>query len=316
MVEVEPNPSAWQSLAMRTSDWERDQILGYFEAQDFGTVIHLEKVASERAGGVSHDIWDVHCTDSRWWAVTNPLNAYSQEDFKSRDVVLTFHVGLTLRIAEQRHPPISDTAASLLPGSWRRWEQAVDALSSAQEAEDFQAVGVRLRECLVSFAAEVSGDDLVPEGDPAPKGADVVSWTNLLIDTLAAGSGARQLRSYLKKLVRETWDYVNWLTHAKNARHHDAEFGIAAVSHFLACCTAARLRWTAEGHRRCDQCGSYALATDQCQRCGWIDTDYEPPPREQLSKEEVEARLAEPCTPSSDISTLITVDDATRPNRD
>lgn len=301
---------------MRTSDWERDQILAYFEAQDFGAVAHLEKVATERAGGVSHDIWDVHCTDGRWWAVTNPLNAYSQEDFKSRDVVLTFHVGLTMRIAEQRQPPISEAAASLLPESWRRWEHAVDALTSAQEAEDFQAVGVRLRECLISFVAEVSSDDLVAEGASAPKGADVVGWTNLLIETLAAGSGGRQLRSYLRKLVRETWDYVNWLTHAKNARHHDAEFGVAAVSHFLACSTAARLRSAAEGHRRCAECGSYGLVADQCQRCGWVDPNYEPPAYERPSNEEIEAGLTEPCTPSSDISTLITVDDATRPSRD
>jgi hypothetical protein len=131
--------STWHSKEMRASSWEREEILRYFEAQDFGTVVHLEKVASERAGGVSHDIWDVHCADSRWWAVTNPLNAYSQDDFKSRDVVLTFHVGLAVRVSEQRQPPISDTAASLLPGAWRRWEQAVDALGSAQEAEDFQA---------------------------------------------------------------------------------------------------------------------------------------------------------------------------------
>lgn len=155
---------------MRTNDCEREEIRAYFEHQDFGAITHLEKVASERAGGVSHDIWDVHCGDARWWAVTNPLNAYSQEDFKSRDVVLTFHVGLMVRIAEQRRPPVNENAVGWLPGSWRRWQQAADALTTAQEAEDFQAVGVRLRECLVSLAAEVMIDDLVPESAPSPQG--------------------------------------------------------------------------------------------------------------------------------------------------
>ncbi len=297
---------------MRTNNWERDEIRGYFDAQDFGTITHLEKVASERAGGVSHDIWDVHCADGRWWAVTNPLNAYSQEDFKSRDVVLTFHVGLTVRIAEQRRPPVNEEAAGLLPGSWRRWQQAVDALPGTQEAEDFQAVGVRLRECLVSFAAEVANDDLLPEGEAPPKAADVVGWTNHLIDALAPGPGAKHWRSYLRKLTRETWDYVNWLTHAKNARFEDAEFGVAAVEHFLACATATFLRAAKESHRRCPQCGSYALSAERCRQCGWVDANYEPPPYEPLSEEELEERLAEPCTPSSDISTLITVDDTIR----
>jgi hypothetical protein len=171
---------------------------------------------------------------------------------------------------------------------------------------------MRLRECLIAFAEEVSSDDLVPGGAEAPKAADVVAWANLLIEALATGSRAKQLRSYLRKLTRETWDYVNWLTHAKSAAHYDAEIGVAAVSHLLATCTAARLRWAREGHRRCGQCGSYGMSGERCQRCGWLDPGYQAPPHHELSDEELAARLTEPCTPTSDIATLITVDDAIR----
>jgi hypothetical protein len=130
---------------MRASPWERDDVRGYFESQlPDDPVVHLEKVATERVAGVLHDIWDVHCTNGRWWALTSPLNYYSQADFKSRDVVLTFHVGLAVRLGSERDVPITNGAAALLPGAWRRWEQAVDALNTASEAEDFQAVGVRL----------------------------------------------------------------------------------------------------------------------------------------------------------------------------
>jgi hypothetical protein len=256
-----------------------------------------------------HDIWDVHCSGRRWWAVTNPLNAYSQDDFKSRDVVLTFHIGLAIRVASQGDVPITDSAAGLLPGAWRRWEQAVEALGTAREAEDFQAVGVRLRECLVSFVSEIANDDLVPQGATAPKGADVVGWSSLLADHLAQGPSAERLRSYLKKMTKETLDFVNWLTHAKNAGNYDAEIGTAAVSHLLATVTAARLRWNQRGYRRCEECGSYSLAAAQCQRCGWVDPNYEQPPVEELREEDLASRLAEPCTPSSDISTFSTLDD-------
>jgi ribosomal protein S14 len=68
------------------------------------------------------------------------------------------------------------------------------------------------------------------------------------------------LRGYVKKISRETWDYVNWLTHAKNAGNYDAEIGIAAVSHLLATVTAASLRRSQRGHRRCETCGSYSAA--------------------------------------------------------
>lgn len=295
---------------MKATPHERERVRAYFEAQlDDDPVVHLERVAVERVGAVVHDVWDVHCRATRWWAVSNPLNLYSQEDFKSRDVVLTFHVGLAVRMATREQVPIVDTAAALLPTAWRLWEQALESMASGREAEDFQAVGVRLRECLVSYAKEVADDDLVAEGTQRPKSADVVAWTNLLVQRLAGGSSGEQLRSYIKKLARETWDYVNKLTHAKNAGSYDAEIGAAAVSHFLSTIIAARMRWSAGDHHRCATCGSYRVEAGTCIRCGWSDPDYQEPARLEISAEELAARLAEACTPGSDISTFMSPDD-------
>jgi hypothetical protein len=155
-------------------------------------VVQVERASTEIVGPVRYDIWDVHCAQSRWWVVTNPTNLYTQEDFKSRDVVLTFHVGLALRMSyrRERAVPVTPTAAGLLPGSWRRWEQALEAYDSGDEAENFQAVGVRLRECLVSFIGETKSDDLVPSGAQIPKGSDFKGWSALLANRLAAGDGA------------------------------------------------------------------------------------------------------------------------------
>lgn len=288
------------------TDEERDAVLSYVESQSpDDPVVHVEKVATEAVGSVVHDIWDVHCSKSRWWVVSNPMNLYSQEDFKSRDVVLTFHVGLMLRVATQHNVPITDEAATLLPQAWRLWEQATDTLSTAREAEDFQAVGVRLREAMVSYAAEVQDDGLVPDGVDRPKSADMIGWTNLLCDHLTAGSSSGQLRSYVKKLTRETWDYVNKLTHAKNATRWDAEIGAAAVSHFLSMITASTMRWAAGKQLRCADCGSYRVEGGECVRCGWTDLSYEAPQQREISEEELADRLASPCVPSSDVSTLL-----------
>jgi hypothetical protein len=68
---------------VHSSQRDKDEIRTYVEGQAHERVIHLEKAASELVGPVRHNIWDVHCAESRWWVVTNPTNLYSQADFKS-----------------------------------------------------------------------------------------------------------------------------------------------------------------------------------------------------------------------------------------
>lgn len=291
---------------MYASQRDKDKIRAYVKDQAHEEVIHLEKAASELVGPVRHDIWDVHCPESRWWVVTNPTNLYDQEDFKSRDVVLTFHIGLMLRVgyAQEREVSVAPHAADLLPGSWRRWQQAFESYDSGNEAETFQSVGVRLRECLVSFLGETTNDELVPAGKERPKNADFQGWSELLANALAAGSSNAKLRSYLKKLATETWQYINWLTHAKNSLRMDAEIGLKAVEHLLGMFTAARLR-TDRMSKRCQECGSYEVVAGVCRHCEWTDPLYEVPEMPEWSEEKKARRLAEPCTPSSDISTFV-----------
>lgn len=169
-------------------------------------------------------------------------------------------------------------------------------------------MGVQLRECLVSFVGETSSDDLVPEGQSAPKAADFKGWTDLLANALAPGESSARLRSYLKKLAVETWEYVNWLTHAKNAVRMDAEIGLKAVEDLLGMFTAARLRLGSTASR-CEECGSYEVVAGVCEHCEWIDPSYTQPKLPKESKRAGERRLAEPCTPSSDISTFTRPDD-------
>lgn len=295
---------------MRSTKRERDNIRAYVEDQAHEKVVHLEKAASELVGPVRHDIWDVHCAASRWWVVTNPTYLYPQEDFKSRDVVLTFHIGLALRLSylEDREVPVLPGSADLLPGSWRRWQQAYEAYEGGDEAEAFQAVGVRLRECLLSFLTETTSTGLSPTGAAQPKDADFRAWTEVLANALAAGDSAAKLRSYLKKTAVETWDYVNWLTHAKNAVRMDAEIGLKIVEHLLGVFTAARLRMSRTS-RRCDACDSYEVVAGTCRHCGWADPAYAAPMVREWSADERSRSLAEPHTLTSDISTFMSPED-------
>lgn len=297
---------------MRATQEERDGVTEYFESQSGGeTVVHLERMVVERVGVNLHEVWEVHTSvGGRWWVVTPPMNLYTQDDFKSASVVLSFHVGLMARVMTRHDIPVAPEPAELLPESWRRWGDAVDTMTRASEAEDFQAVGMQLRECLIGFAGEIASDDLVPSGAERPQAANVKKWVELLANFLAAGSSAQTLRSYLKKLGAETWDYVNWLTHAGNARSIDAEIGATAVSHLLGTFTAARMRWgRLSDSSRCERCDSYAMSAGKCPKCGWIDESYEPIETPAPTDEERAAALETPCELTSDISTFITPDD-------
>lgn len=135
----------------------------------------------------------------------------------------------------------------------------------------------------------------------------------LLANHLAARESVASLRSYLKKNAVETWEYVNWLTHAKNAVRVDAEIGLKAVEHLLGLFTAARLRF-GQATVRCEDCGSYGVAAGTCQGCGWTDPAYVAPAIPKISKSELARLLAEPCVPSSDISTVVTADEVLGPD--
>ena len=182
-IEDDPMPDIdGRGRARSAADREKEEIRIYVEDQVDEEVVHLEKVGSELVMTQRHDIWDVHCADSRWWVLTNPTFYYSQDDFKSRDVVLSFHVGLMVRMwsQQERRIPVAPGLATLLPGSWRRWQQAFEAYDSGDEAENFQSVGMRLRECLLSFVDETCDEEMVPRGkrprSAAPSRIGPIFW--------------------------------------------------------------------------------------------------------------------------------------------
>lgn len=272
---------------MRATKRQTEAVRAYVEREAHEPVVQLEKAASVLVGPVRHDVWDVYCTDSRWWVITEPMNLYSQEQFRSRDEALTFHVGLHIRMSydHDRRIPTEIPTADLLPSTWRLWEQAFETYDSGDEAEDFQAVGMRLRECLIYFIIETANDDLVQVGEVPPQGTNFKAWSALLADTMASGKSNEHLRSYLKKHAAETWEYVNWLTHAKNAVRPDADIAIKAVEHVLNVFTLARVRLRYPG-TRCVECGSYRLVGGTCEHCGWVDPNYVPPDTSRKKKSE------------------------------
>ncbi len=153
---------------------------------------------------------------------------------------ISFHVGLMERVWARQGPPVEEGQRRRLAQSWRRWTQAPEALDAAEEAEEFQAVGMRCRECLLAFIKVARAPGMPPSGKEESKTGDFLGWSQRLAEGLAPGAKSKAVRGYLKAIAAEAWQLVNWLTHAGNATRTDGQIALDATQAVLAAFGAAR----------------------------------------------------------------------------
>src|SRR5207248_2639969 len=126
------------------------------------------------------------------------------------------HVGLMMRLRSQQRGADPEEP-SPFDEVFRRAEQAEELLARAVEAEDFQAVGHQLRECLLSLLPAMRRRVTVADDISQPKEGDFINWNDLLIDTLSPGDSNKEPRHYLKHSAKDTWQLVAWLVHDRAA---------------------------------------------------------------------------------------------------
>lgn len=278
---------------VQSPEHERRHVIRYWNSQsaEDEEVTHAEKIHTEVvSNGRRYDVWDVHATDGQWWVITNMTNLYSKAHFPTMDHALNQHIGLIERVRakEFKRSHTTEEQQDRLATSWRRVEQANDALAEADESEDFQAVGMRCRECLLAFIREVATEAMVPQGEDMPKQGAFLPWSELVVNTIASGGHSERIRAYLKGVARHTWDMVQWLTHTSNATLFDGEMAVEATGHLLVVFSYALVRYERGEPSRCPVCGSYRLAGDYrpelgrggayvtlCEACGWEDVPEE-----------------------------------------
>lgn len=265
VIPKRPKPEFLRTSLVESSPREEAEIISYFEWQSSkdsegpAIVEHLELVKSEFVFGREYKVWDVHATDGRWWVVTNPTNLYSQEHIPSLDFVLSLHVGLMARVQSRDWSRAKGPNTERFAAAWRRWEQAAAAVDVAAEAEDFQSIGMKCRECLLTFVRDAQMDVSLPEGAEKPKRADFIHWAELIADWAAPGPHSKDVRTYLKQLADSTWPLVNWLTHTSSAVRNDAELIVSATNHILGSFAAALVRRESHLPDRCPKCSSYQV---------------------------------------------------------
>jgi hypothetical protein len=276
--------SALPDLVFGQPEHEERRVRAYMADQACDeTVIHLEKVGTESLMGRKMGFWDVRTDKGKWWVITNPTNLYSQALFPSLDYTVSFHVGVTTRMLAREHNYEGSTRVRRILPTLKRLESAGNALDSADEVEDFQAVGMKLRECLLTLIHTLAKPEHVPTGEDIPNRSDFIRWSELIAEAVAAGSRAQRIRGYLKAVAKAAWQVVNWLTHASNALLHDARVARLATENVVAAFLTAVERHESAAPDRCPACGSYRVQTDYrpdlgidppyillCERCDWV----------------------------------------------
>ena len=265
---------------------EKQAVIDYMNSQapDL-TVEFLQKVYVENVLSHQHAVWDVHTNVDRWWVITNPTNLYSQEQFPNMDLAVTFHVGLCLRMPRSEKSKLSELSVEPLAACFRHMSEASDALGTAQEVTDFQAIGVRCREALLAFTS--AARIVIPwTGDDAskPKQADFKAWLDHICSISLAGQTHEHRRHLFKSLLDEVWRFSNWLTHAKASTWYDAEAATTTVEHALGLATSLVVRHVRAVPEACPACGSNRLSPQRgfhpseadvewerptCDMCGW-----------------------------------------------
>lgn len=279
---------------------EKQDVEDYYLGQSpKATIKFLQKVYSENVIGHRHDVWDVHASDGRWWVITNPTNLYSQDQFPNMDYAVTFHMGLCLRIPRTEEQRQSDFNIKPFAEPLNQLGRLADALRQSQNVDDYQSIGVRCRESLLSFvgAAQDIAEWVTQD---APKRADFRAWTDIICNETLGGRDQKERRHLLKTLLLECWTYSNWLTHAKSSSWHDAEMALTTVEISIGMGVSTIMRHIKMVPDACPKCRSPNLfpqtgvrkdMTDVlwerpvCGQCGWTGT---PVVIRELNPEEAE----------------------------
>ena len=267
---LDHDPDAEQDIANYVHGQARDE-----------AVQHVELIKTEYAIGEPFQIWDVSTDKDRYWVITNKTNLYSQKHFPTLDYTLSFHIGLMARI-HSRELRARGEEPTPFEEVFRRHNQASDALERAIEPEDFQAVGLQLREEMITLIAAMRRRiDLPVDGEPPPAAA-VTSWNDLLMDHLCPGEPNKELRQYLKTTCEKTWQLVNWLAHHRHAKKTAAMIALSAVDVFNGHNLWLLMRDRADAAEVCPRCSSRKIRShfdmgleadgaffETCGACSW-----------------------------------------------
>lgn len=286
----------------------RDYVNSQSPADDQAGLV--QRVHARRIMTRTHEVFDVHCEKTRWWVITNPTNLYLQTDFPEAEQALIFHIGLGTVLAERSRAELDDEDHEHVTAPWRRYRDALEAMNEADEAEDFQAVGIKCRDALIALGKQYQDANWLGEIKDQPKVADFKGWGTLYAQQLSKD----RVRNYVKTLVDKTWDLTVALQHNSNATPFDADLVLDATAHLIATMGQLVRRMLHGDPPRCPKCDSYRMSQDiepdtdreglnesmVCAACDWRSERKFTSWQEHFEGTHLVEYLDQPCTGISD----------------
>lgn len=222
-------PEEMHRYSSGLDEFSAEDIRSYVRGQASDeTILHLEKIKAEAIDHEVFEVWDVITDKNRWWVITNITNLYSQSHFPSLDYTLSFHIGLMRRL-QSRAPRVGDPFGDQFGQIFRRQEDIMDALDLAVEAEDFQKVGLSLRELLMTLVNCLGEFVELRKDIEAPKKGDFKAMTSAIYSSILPGRSNQAIRKFLTSSAEDVWELVNWLTHDRDAARSASLIAAQAV---------------------------------------------------------------------------------------
>lgn len=270
---------------LNASQKEIDEVTEYMRSQAPDLVVQMiQKVYSENVLQIRHDVWDIHTDVDRWWVITEPMNLYAQDQFPNMDLVLTFHIGLCLRLPRTDRQKLSELPIEPFALCYRCLQEASDALDQAQEVADYQSIGVRCRETLLAFIDVVQTVLPWTSTEEPPKKADLKAWTAYVCNVVLPRATHEHRRHLFKSQMESAWKFTNWLTHTTTSKWHDAEAAVESTDNAVTLFISTVLCHVRDVPEQCPACASHRLSPERgyhqsipevewerptCDKCGW-----------------------------------------------
>lgn len=212
-----------------------EDVARYVEDQSQGKckVLSAKPEHSFEDLGIKVNVWNVKTdVDGDWWVVEGdrvPMNLYSQGAYYfSADEVYSFHMGLMERMYATNvgYEPEGFVRAITLeseiaPTLFRKLKNIASLIDTAQEIEDFQAIGVQCREILIELGNTIYYPEMARD-EEQPQASNFKRKAELFVRHYMSGSENSDYRSCIKRMTEATWDYVNKITHSQTATFYEA----------------------------------------------------------------------------------------------
>ena len=164
-----------------------------------------------------------------------------------------------LRMPRSERPSISAGQIEPFARAFEAIAAAHDALGQAGAVADYQTVGVRCREALLTFT--VIAQVAIPwtADSDQPKKGDFKAWVEHVCSAALSGESNKYRRQLFRTQADAAWTFVNWLTHSTSSNWHDAEAAVGASESAIALCTNAVTLFIRSVPNACPECGDHRL---------------------------------------------------------